>query len=96
MAIFIDSNSEPTVIKTKGYQPLGLNGQYCKIIINSKQLYFKILRETNTTFYVERLQKDSFDNSKFYETGEINKFHGLVNKDAPLTKGRTIYLLTIL
>ncbi len=76
-------------IKTDQDVMLNLQNRICKIYIKSKQewIYFKVASETAKTLSGYRLQRDQYDNNKFYVTDEKNKWYGIIT-DGSFTKGR--------
>ena len=85
--------NECSHIKTNPKENLNWKNRICKVKIPSKNewIYFKCTSETIKTISGIRLQKDQYDNNKFYVTNEKNKWHGIIT-DGPFTKGRWIYV----
>ena len=79
------------VLKTDLDVMLNLQNRICKIYIKNKQewIYFKVASETAKTLSGYRLQRDQYNNNKFYVTDEKNKWHGIIT-DGSFTKGRWI------
>ena len=83
-------------IRTIKGELLNLTNRICMVEIPSKKerIYFKLVSETLTSFSGIRLQKDQYNNKKFYLTDEKNKWHG-INRDGSFTKGRRIYVFNL-
>ena len=93
MSKIIYLQNKPLLKKTRKGEPINMNNRICKVYISCKNvwIYFKLIRETNTTFSGIRLQQDQYDNNKFYTTDEINKWHKIIT-DGSFTKGRNVYI----
>jgi len=93
MSKVIYLQNEPLLMKSKQGETLNLKNKVCKVYItkSKESIYFLFTEETKTTFGGIRLQRDQYNNNKFYVTDEKNKWHG-VNRDGSFTKGRDIYV----
>ncbi len=93
MSNIVYLSNESIRVKTNQDITLNLQNRICRVEIPSKNesIYFMFVSETPKTISGIRLQKDQYNNNKFYVTDEKNKWHGIIT-DGAFTKGRWIYV----